>query len=124
MLDRLQKWTNRTIGLLLATSFKALAHCGIAPSLSIFFRYLVDVHLNWLNGFHFFILEGELLFVIDCMIFLLSLLDATRIVYHNSFFLCTARLWKSLPIECFSLICDRNRFKSRINRHLLSLGYF
>ena len=36
-------------------------------------------------------------------------------VYVNSFFLCTARLWNSLPIECFPLTYDLSGFKSRIN---------
>ena len=31
-------------------------------------------------------------------------------VYVNSFFPRTARLWNSLPIECFSLTYDLNRF--------------
>ena len=39
----------------------------------------VDVHLNWLNWFHFVILEGGLLVIlIDFMIFLSPFLDATR----------------------------------------------
>ena len=35
-----------------------------------------------------------------------------------------ARLWNSLPIECFPLTYDLNSFKSRINRHLLTEGSF
>ena len=42
-------------------------------------------------------------------------------VYVNSFFPHTARLWNSLPIECFPLTYDLNGFKSRINRHLLTV---
>ena len=42
-------------------------------------------------------------------------------VYVNSFFLRTARLWNSLPIECFPLTNDLSG-KSRINRHLLTVG--
>ena len=35
---------------------------------------------KWLNWFHFFIIQGGLLFiVIDCMIFLSPFLDVTRI---------------------------------------------
>ena len=37
------------------------------------------------------------------------------------FFPHTARLWNSLPIECFPLTYDLNGFKSRINRHLLTV---
>ena len=36
-------------------------------------------------------------------------------VYTNSFFPRTARLWNSLPIECFPLSYDLRGFKSRIN---------
>ena len=44
-------------------------------------------------------------------------------VYVNSFFPRTARLWNSLPIECFPLTCDLSGFKSRIKRHLLTVGF-
>ena len=44
-------------------------------------------------------------------------------VYVDSFFLCTARLWNSLPIECFPLTYNLNGLKSRINRYLLTLGF-
>ena len=43
-------------------------------------------------------------------------------VYVNSFFPRTARPWNSLPIECFPLTYDLSGFKSRINRHLLTVG--
>ena len=43
-------------------------------------------------------------------------------VYVNSFFLCRARLWNSLPIDWFPLICDLSGIKSRISGHLLSAG--
>ena len=40
---------------------------------------LVDIHLNWVNWFHFFILKGGLLVIlIDCMIFLSPFLVVTR----------------------------------------------
>ena len=45
-------------------------------------------------------------------------------VYVNSFFPLTGRLWNSLPIECFPLTYDLNGFKSRINRHPLTVGSF
>ena len=80
---------------------------------------LVDVHLNWLNWFHFLFLEGGLLVIlIDCMIFLSPFLDVTRMSV-NSFFPCTARLLNSLPVECFPLTYDLNDL-IRIKRHLLT----
>ena len=45
-------------------------------------------------------------------------------IYVNSFFPHTARLWNSLPIECFPLTYDLRGFKSRINRYLLTVGSF
>ena len=42
--------------------------------------------------------------------------------YVNSFFRRTARLWNSLPIECFPLTYNLNDFKAEINRHLLTVG--
>ena len=45
-------------------------------------------------------------------------------VYVNSFFSGMAKLWNSLPIECFPLIYDLSGFKSRINRHLLTVSSF
>ena len=44
--------------------------------------------------------------------------------YDKGFFLHTARLWNSLPIECFPLTCDLNGFKSRIKKNLLAVGFF
>ena len=36
-------------------------------------------------------------------------------VYVNSFFPRTAKLWNSLPVECFPLTYDLSGFKPRIN---------
>ena len=45
-------------------------------------------------------------------------------VFVNSFFPRRARLWNFLPIDCFPLTYDFNGFKSRIKRHLLTVGSF
>ena len=45
-------------------------------------------------------------------------------VYVNSFFPRTAGLLDSLSIECFPLIFDLSDFKSRINKHLLTVSSF
>ena len=45
-------------------------------------------------------------------------------VYVNSFVPRTARLWNSLPVECFHLTFDLNGFKFIIDRHLLTVGSF
>ena len=64
---------------------------------------------------------GLLVFVIDCMIFFSPYLNVTR-MSMSAVSVLTARLWNSLPIECFPLAYDLNGCKSRINRHILSVG--
>ena len=60
-------------------------HCWSVFSIGI---TLVDFHLNWLNWFHFLILEVDLLVIlIDCMIFLSPFLDVTRISMSTVSFL-------------------------------------
>ena len=80
LLDKLQKRICRTVGPSLAVSLQPFAHRRNVASLSFFLGItLVDVHLNWLNWFHFLTLEGCLFVVlIDCMIYLSALLDITR----------------------------------------------
>ena len=54
--------------------------------------------------------------------FSVTILRCYKDVYVNSLFPRLATLWNSLPIECFPLTYYLNSFKSRINRHLLSVG--
>ena len=84
---------------------------------------MVDVHLHWLNWFHFLVLEGGLLVIlINCMVFLSPFLDVTRMSMSTVSFLTQLN---SLPIECFPLTYDQNGFKSRINRLTeLTVGFF
>ena len=42
----------------LAASLEPSEHCRNVASLSLFYRYLVDVYLNWLNWSHFLIPMG------------------------------------------------------------------
>ena len=86
---------------------------------------LVDVHLNWLNWFHFLFLKGGLLgILVDFMIFLSPFPDVTRMAMLKQFFPRTAKLWNSLLIECFFVFCGLNGFRSRISRYLLTVGSF
>ena len=85
LLDKLQKQICRTVGPSLAASLEPLAHRRNVASIGI---TLVHVHLNWLNWFHFLILEGDLLVIlIDCMIFLSPFLDVTRMSMSTVSFL-------------------------------------
>ena len=88
-----------------------------------FMYYLVDIVQNWLNWFHFLFLDRSLLVILTD--FSVTIPTCYKDAYVNSIFPRTAaRLWTSLPIECFPLTYDLSCFKSRINRYLLTLGYF
>ena len=72
-----------------------------------------------------FILGGGLLVILkDCMIFFVTIPRCYKDIYVNSFFPCTATLWNYLATECFPLTYDLSGFKTRINRHLLTVGSF
>ena len=126
LLDKLQKWICRTVGPFLAASLEPLAHCQNVASLSLLYRYyfgrysseLVQlVPLPYSRGWSTCYsdrLHDSSVTIPRCY----------KDVYANSFFPRTARLWNSLPIECFPLTYDLNGFKFRINRHLLTVGSF
>ena len=57
------------------------------------------------------------------MIFLSPFLDVTRMSMSTVSFL-AQQDWNSLPRESFPLTFDLNSFKSRINRHALTVGSF
>ena len=124
LLDKLQKRICRTVGPSLAASLEVLAHCRNVVSLSLFYRYYFGicscklalvVPLPYSRGrsTHY---SGSL------HDFSVNILRSYKNVCVNSFFPRIARLWNSLPIEYFPLTCDLNGFKSRINRHLLTVG--
>ena len=100
LLDKLQKWICRFVGPSLAASLKPLVHSRNKASLNLSIGItLVHIHWKRLNWFHFLILKkGLLVIVIDCMVFVSFFCTIPRCykdVYANSFFPCTARLWKS-----------------------------
>ena len=126
LLDKIQQRRCRAVGPSLATSLEPLAHRRNVASLSLFFRYyfgrcsselaqLVPVPFSRGRTTRYF----DRLHDISVAIWR-CYLD----VYVNSSFPRTDRHWNSLPIEWFSLTYDLNGFKSRINRHLLSVGSF
>ena len=99
MLDKLQKRICRTVGPSLAASLEPLVHGQNVASLSIFYRY------------YFGICSSELTQLVPL------LFSGGRSTH-------TTRLWNSLPVECLPLTYDLSRLKSRINRHLLTVGSF
>ena len=123
-------YRNGYVGLLvlylLAASLEPLAHRRNVASLSLFYRYYFGrcsselvklVPLPYSRG-------RSTRYSDRLHDFSITIPRCYKDVYVNSFFPRTARLWKSLPIECFSLTYDLSSFKSRINRHLLTVGSF
>ena len=126
LLHKLQKRICRTVGPSLAASLEYLGHRGNVGSLSLFYRY------------YFGRSSSELAQVVPLPFsrgrstrysdrlhdFSVTIPRCYKNVYANSIFPRTARLWNSLPIECFPLTYNLNGLKSRFNRHLLPAGSF
>ena len=120
LLDKLQKRICRTVGPSLAASLEPLAHSQNVASLSLFYRYYFGrcsselaqlVPLPYSRG-------RSTRYSDRLHDFSVTIPRCYKDVYVKSFFPCTARLWNSLPIECFPFTYDLSGFKSRINRHL------
>ena len=126
LLDKLQKRICRTVGPSLAAYLESLAHHPNLASLSLFCRYYFgrcSSELAQLVPPPFF--QGRSTHYSDRLHnFLVTIARCCKDVYVNNFFPCTARLWNSLPIECFPLTYGLMDFKSFINRHLLTASSF
>ena len=123
-LDELQKRICRIVGPSLAASLEPLAHRGNVASLSLFDRYYFarcSSELAQLVPVPFS--RGRSTLYSDRLHdFSVTIPRCYKDV--NSFFPRTAKLWNSLPTECFPLTYDLTGFNSRINRHLLTVGSF
>ena len=122
LLDKLKKRICRTFGLSLITSLEPLTHRRNVTSLSLFYSYYFgrcSSELASTGSLSFFLVVGLLVILIDCMIFLSPFLDVARISVSTVSFL--AQLGPG--ILCLSNVF-LNVFKSRINRHLLTVGSF
>ena len=124
LLVKLQRRICRTFGPLLAPSPESLAHRQNLASLSIFCSYCFGrcsaeqaqlVLIPYSRG-------RSTRYSNRLHNFSVAMSGCYKDVYVNSFFPRTARLWNSLPVECFPLTYDLNDFKSRINRNLLTVG--
>ena len=124
LLDKLQKRICRTVVPSLAACLEPLADCRNGVSLSLFYRY------------YFGRCSSELAQLVPLSYsrrrstrysdrlhdFSVTIPRCFKDVYVTSFFPRTARLWNCLLIEGFSLTYDLSGFKSRINRHILTVG--
>ena len=126
LLDKLQKRISRTAGPSLAASLEPLAHRRNVASLSLFYRYYFGIcsyELAELVPLPYS--RGRSTRYSDRLHdFSVTIPRCNKDVYVNSFFSRTARLWNSLPMECFPLTYDLSGFKPRINRYLLTVGFF
>ena len=110
----------RTVCPSLAASLEPLAHRLNVASLYFFCRYYIGR-----CSFELAIVDGGLLVILIVLHdFFVTIRRCYKDVYVNSFFPGTARLWNSLPMECFPLTYALNGFKFRISRHLLTVGSF
>ena len=125
-LDKLQKQICRIVGSSLAASLEPLAHCRNVASLSLLYRYYFGRCSSELAQLVPLPFSGgrSTRYSERLHDFSVTIPRFYKDVYVKSFFPCTAKLWNSLPIECFSLTYDISGFKSRINRHLLTVGSF
>ena len=126
LLDKLQKGICRTVGPSLAASLELLAHRRDVTSLSLFYKYYFGKCFSELAQLAPIpVSRGRSTRYSDRLHgFSVTIPRCYKDVYVNSFFPRTARLWSSLPLECFPLTYNLNGSKSRINRHLLTVGSF
>ena len=126
LLDKLQKRICRSVGPSLAAPLEPLAHRRNVVSLSLFYRYYFGRFSSELAQLvPLFYSRGRSIRYSDILHdFSVTIPKCYRDVYVNSFFPRTARIWNSLLIELILLTYDLNGFKSRINRHLLTVGSF
>ena len=126
LLEKLQKRICRIVGPSLTAPVEPLAHRQNVASLSLFYRYFFrrcSSELAQLVPLSFS--RGRSTSYSDRLHdFSVTVPRCYKDVCANSFFPCTAKLWNSLPIECFPLTYDLSGFKFRINRHLLTVGSF
>ena len=111
----------RIVGPSLAASLEPLAHRQNVTSLILFYRYYFDKCSSeqaQLVPLPFTRYSDRL------HDFSITIPRCYKDVYVNGFFPRTAKVWNSLPRECFPLTYDLSDFKSRINGHLLTVGSF
>ena len=105
LLDKLQKWLFRTVGLLLATSHEPSAYRQNVASLSLFYRYYFGRCSSELAQLVPLLFSGgrSTCYFDRLYDFSVIIPRCYKDVCVNSFFPCIARLWNSLPVKCFPL---------------------
>ena len=116
LLDKLQKWICRTVCPSLASSLEHLTHHQNVASLTVFYRYYFGKYSSELAQLiPLRYSQGRFTHYSDRFYdFSVTTPRCYKDFYVNSFFLCTTRLWNSLPIDCFPSTYDLNDFKSTV----------
>ena len=116
----------RTVGSSLAASLEPVAHCQNVARLSLFCSHYFGRSLPELDQLVPlpYSLRKSSCYSDRLHDFSVTIPRCYKNVYVNSFFLHIAKLRNSLSIECFPLTYDLNGFKSRINRHILTVCSF
>ena len=121
--DRVQKQVYKAPPLTLSESLEPLAHLCNVASLSLFCRYYLgkySTELAELTPFPLTLSRSTRLahrqhhFVVSIPIY-------CKEIYANSFFSRTAKLWNSLPVDCFLLTYNLNHFTRNVSRNIASL---
>ena len=124
LLDKLQKRICRTVGPSFAASLEPLAHCWSLARISLFYRHYFgrfSSELAQLVPLPFS--RGRCTLYPDRLHdFLVTIPRCYKDGYVNSFFSHTARLWISLPMECFPLTYDLSGLKGCV--HYIFAGLF
>ena len=106
LLDKLQKWICKTVGPSLAASLEPLVHRRNVASLSLFYSYYFgrcSLELVQLVPLPFS--RGRSTRYSDRLHdFSVTIPSCYKDVCINRFFPRTARLWNSLPIECYGFL--------------------
>ena len=108
LLDKLQKRICKTVGPSLAACFEPLAHLRNVATLSLFYRYYFGRFSSELAQlFSLPHSRGRSSRYSDRLHdFSATIPKCYKDVHVNGFFPHTARLWNSLPLECFPLAYD------------------
>ena len=124
LLDKLEKWICRAVGPSFAASLELLTHRQDVANLNLFYRYCFGRCLSELAKLVPLSYSGGRSTRYSDWLhhFSVTIHRCYKGVYVNRFFLHTAKLWNSLATECFPLTFDLSSFKSRTNRHLLTVG--
>ena len=123
LLDRIQRRVSNIIGPKFAANLQSLHHRRNVASLCLFYRYYNGMCSSEL----FDLVPPNKVFnrctrlATNSHPFTVEVPSCQKKFYAASFFPRTSVMWNSLPLSCFPDSYNLNRFKSRVNRYLLTL---